>query len=575
MTDGHDANCAAEDDIRIARRVLEDGDLRHAAFHVAAALSTSPHDAEALALADALLRQSSDPFSLAPIKRDENFTGTVALRARFLQQKRRHDEALPLIADILHATRKLSFLEWGCASIRALGAALELPPLLRLTREDWAAFAHEGASEDDRRQLREFAALLRALEGKFGGSSELLAAGSMVHRKAGDLESALAWGQRAYAAQPNFMSALAIANTYREQGAFDDYLRWIEITAGQEQDGNSALLDLGDALLSVRRYEEAATAFTRALDKVPDHPWATASLFYAKAHLPSAERMSWRAKLADFARANPDNQQAQHLALRAQPWTHYLPSSEDATLSGLRNAVERKADLSGSVSIGVSALEAPSCYLAFRLEAERQGKQVALKVAVAEIQKPDPRKSEAERQFELWSYRSVFGLKTDAKVCVPPPDPQIRAGIAAIAEQPYELARWCALGRIYAAEIGPGRIGDVLATMVHPPLPPEGIPSWVAGFDYGWEGTLRRRALLSLLRGPLDWINGAAAMVLSEIYLDWLPARGEIMEALLAQIRRLPNAYACCRKPFAAAFLRLPLQAPDFFVEGLQRWLAE
>jgi hypothetical protein len=75
MTDGHDANCAAEDDIRIARRVLEDGDLRHAAFHVAAALSTSPHDAEALALADALLRQSSDPFSLAPIKRDENFTG--------------------------------------------------------------------------------------------------------------------------------------------------------------------------------------------------------------------------------------------------------------------------------------------------------------------------------------------------------------------------------------------------------------------------------------------------------------------------------------------------------------------
>jgi hypothetical protein len=29
--------------------------------------------------------------------------------------------------------------------------------------------------------------------------------------------------------------------------------------------------------------------------------------------------MSWRAKLADFARANPDNEQAKHLALRAQP----------------------------------------------------------------------------------------------------------------------------------------------------------------------------------------------------------------------------------------------------------------
>jgi hypothetical protein len=143
------------------------------------------------------------------------------------------------------------------------------------------------------------------------------------------------------------------------------------------------------------------------------------------------------------------------------------------------------------------------------------------------------------------------------------------------------------LGRAYAAEIGPGRIGDVLATMVHPSLPPEEVPSWVwlrhlqfaacctvAGMDRGWEGTLRRRALLSLVRGPLDWINGAAAMVLSQIYLDCVAARPEITKELWEQIQRLPNAYACCRKPFAAAFLRLPGEVPANLVEALQRWLA-
>jgi tetratricopeptide (TPR) repeat protein len=587
MTAVHDANCATDDDIQIARQVMEDGDFQHAAFHVAAALAASPQDADALALADALLRRSADPFSLAPIKRDENFVGTVALRARFLQQKSRHDEALSLIVGMLRATGKLGFLEWGCASIRALGDKLALPTLHDLARQVWTTFVAEAASKDDRRRLAEFCTVLRALEQSFGGSGDFLTLGSLVLRKAGDLAGALAWGQRAYAAQPDFMSALAVASTLRQQPeAFDDYLRWIEITAGHETDDkNTALLDLGDALLGVRRYEEAASAFTRALDKVPDHPWATPSLFYAKAHLPGVESRSWCAKLVDYARDNPANEQAQILALRAQPWTHYLPTPEDASIDGLRRSVAAKSDLT-KATIRVSALEAPSCYLAFRLEAQRQGRNIDLTVAVGEIQKPDPRESRAEKQFELWRYRSWSGLKTDAKVCGPPPDPKIRAGIAAIAEQPYELGRWCALGRAYAAEIGPGRIGDVLATMVHPSLPPEELPSWVwlqrlqfaacctiAGVGAGWEGTLRRRALLSLLRGPLDWINGAAAMVLSEIYIDCVPARPEIMKELWDQLQRLPNAYACCRKPFAAAFLRLPGTVPAHLVEALQRWV--
>ncbi len=99
MADNHDPACAAEDDVRIAQRVMDEGDLRHAAFHVAGAINVAPQDANALGLAGELLRRSADPFSLAPIKRDENFSGTLAPRARFLQQRGMHAEASPLIAE--------------------------------------------------------------------------------------------------------------------------------------------------------------------------------------------------------------------------------------------------------------------------------------------------------------------------------------------------------------------------------------------------------------------------------------------------------------------------------------------
>jgi len=321
---------------------------------------------------------------------------------------------------------------------------------------------------------------------------------------------------------------------------------------------------------------------------VPDHPWATPSLLYAKARLRGDDSLVSRAQLIDYARRNPENEQAQRLARWVQPWTHHLPPPEDASTNILRQMVEQKVELA-KMSIRLSALEAPSCYLAFRLEAQRQGKETLdLTVTIAEIQKPDPRESRAEKQFELWSYRSLLGLKSDATVQVPAPDPRIRAGIERIAREPYLLARWCEVGRAYAAEIGAGTLKDVLATMVHPSLPPERMPSeiWlqrlqfaagctVAGMDEGWNGTLRRRALLSLLRGPIDWISGAAAVVLSEIHLSCAEARGEITRELTEQIHRLPTeSYCCLRKPLAAACLRLPDFPPDW-IAAFHAWLAD
>ena len=257
LSDDHDPACAADDDLRIARLALDQGDLRHAAFHVAAALNSAPQDANALALADELRRRSSDPFSLAPIKRDRNFSGTLALRARFLLATGRHGEALPLIADIIGATGNPAFLPWGCAALKALAADADVPLVAKLASRVWPIFVNREAAAADRAALAEFVALLDALAGKVDGTGDFFTHGSIVQRKAGRLMKALDWGLRAYEATPNFMSALAVANTFREQGALDHYLRWIETTASHESDGNSALLDMGDALLGKGRFAEA------------------------------------------------------------------------------------------------------------------------------------------------------------------------------------------------------------------------------------------------------------------------------------------------------------------------------
>jgi len=90
------------EDMAVAYRAVSDGDLPHAAFHVACALyAGDPNDRKALALLDRLVSDTQDsggdPLALAPLKRD-NYAGTVAVRARILAHLGQYREAFNLLA---------------------------------------------------------------------------------------------------------------------------------------------------------------------------------------------------------------------------------------------------------------------------------------------------------------------------------------------------------------------------------------------------------------------------------------------------------------------------------------------
>ncbi|HEY1015645.1 MAG TPA: hypothetical protein VGE07_23245, partial [Herpetosiphonaceae bacterium] len=120
----------------------------------------------------------------------------------------------------------------------------------------------------------------------------------------------------------------------------------------------------------------------------------------------------------------------------------------------------------------------------------------------------------------------------------------------------------------------------LLAVMTHPPQRPADMPIWVwiqrvqwaaafilAWIDEGWDGSLRKRALVSLAYGPLDWSIGAAVAALGQIARNeplLAPAIAEIYQQLLTHAPRqggLPYLTALLTYAFELPFMPEPLAA--------------
>ena len=71
-----------QDQLAIAHLAIKDGDLGHAAFHIAAALVVDPANAEVLAVFDAWLSATDNSLGLVSKREDERWVGWIAMQAR-------------------------------------------------------------------------------------------------------------------------------------------------------------------------------------------------------------------------------------------------------------------------------------------------------------------------------------------------------------------------------------------------------------------------------------------------------------------------------------------------------------
>lgn len=305
------------------------------------------------------------------------------------------------------------------------------------------------------------------------------------------------------------------------------------------------------------------------LNREPAHPWAYPSYLYYR-YL-TAHSGPWKAQLKTFAKAHPDNGRAEELSRRMYAYLSVLPEPTEATINVLRGMIKDSIKNPSPIvgfTLSVRPLEAPSARLAVEQYLREHSRSAELTVSVEEIQRPDPRLPNGPVDYLLWRYEG-----TDPAPAVDPPAPDVAQAVADLAASLYELEIWFEQARSIATHLGPARLLDLLGVMVHPPPRREPFSIWdwiyrvqfaaafiIGQIDSGWEGSLRRQALLALARGPLDWTVGAAVLALFQITQEESAAVPDVAALYLNLLRALPSPGAV---PYEDVLLIAAMQLPD------------
>ncbi len=312
----------------------------------------------------------------------------------------------------------------------------------------------------------------------------------------------------------------------------------------------------------MEQVEHGLAYYEQALSINPEHPWAAVKYYYHKYQLTRDE--SWKARLAEFVKAHPDDAHASHMLGRlGDPFIDFLPEPRDATLGILRQLVAEQVKPDSGINMGLSALESPSARMAVEMYT---GHPMA--VGVADIQSPDPRYPRREVRYLLWKYQG-----TDPIRAVDPPQQAAIDAVLSLFRQPYSLQGWTNLARPIAAQLGTDYLKDLLGVMVYPPEPENDAPIWmwiyrlqvaaaliIAQLNEPWRTSRRREALISIALGPLDWTIDAALVALLSVCLRTEEARADMIKVVRELIENPPLPGAVL---YLGALVHCGLQLPD------------
>ncbi|MDJ0847584.1 MAG: tetratricopeptide repeat protein [Myxococcota bacterium] len=582
----HDPDCAPtpEDDRRVAEEALRERDFAHAAHHIAGAIANDPNDPRHRMLMEEWVRRAPDPLSLLSPE-DPEYYGRIALRAFTLAHRQELDDAVDELLLAAPVKAEVRLLAWLDDWLEPAGRAETLDPkrLAGVVTRAWNGL--EGAeSSDDEKQafLVELASRVLRVSRVHPDAPMLAFVASVGARRAGKVDEAIGLARDYLDREPDHLVAVALGGAYRSAGRLEEAIEAFRLAAAQKPGDPAPLLDVADALLELRRPEDALATYDEVLGIDAEQPWARASALYLRDVL--QQDASARAELEALAQQG-NERAAQLLAPAGDPFVGYLPAPAEATINAVRqfrpglltarDEPRKKPGLwkrllgSGKSGTGVrmalSCLEAPSSHVvcARMLDELDAG---PFHIEVEEIPSPDPREPRRPVAFAIWRYDGVVPV-----AALPPPDLSIARAIGELAETPYRLRTWREEGEMLGARLGAENVEAILATMAHPPAAPAGVEPWdwmhlvqvaaafaLAGIDSGWEESARRAALLSLLHGPPDWSGVGAVLALSEIAL----AEPRLRPAILAELRAAradePSAgYWCLEEALDFALARL------------------
>ena len=514
------------DSLAAARKALEKDDLVGATRHVASALGEDPNCAEALSLLCEIIAAAPDPLSLIPGDDLEGSSSLGAVHGYILAEEERIPEAIHQLLDVIASCPDVLYIDWVLGWLQRPEAAdrLDMEKLTAfigsLIEQFPALSAPHGGGRETLSRMPLFIQMVRRTQ---QAEAHFLMAGVALLNRLGNLDEALKLAREAHSLEPGSATAAALAGTHASRNEMDQALKVYQETLEREPSDIAARLNMADLLVHKGQFKEAQELYAAVLEQEPEQEIAKSSIYFLR--FVGGDGEEWRDRLLDLAEEQPENERAQRLAQQVTPFLGYLPDPVDVMIH-LRPA---GAGESAKSALAFPCLEAPSNILAFDWLKK-------MDMTVACLQTPDPRLPRGWVDYLLWKYDDIR-----PRVAVAPPAPELAHAVAEIAAQPYRLDAWWVMARRLAQHLGPEKVDDLLAAMVYPPgvAHVDRPAQWVyrvqmaaalviAQLDEGWENSIRKKALLSLAHGPMDWTVDAALVALAALAREEEDAANEI-----------------------------------------------
>src|SRR5579862_529022 len=222
----NDDHSSPEADVAQAQQALAQGDLGHALHHIGCALASNPMNQEWMGVLNQVvgqIAQRPDPLSFVQLEGDTSFIDG-ANRAYVLAWLRKWDEALDLITDVAEVRPDIPYLLWAEWWLTQPGAIQSmtweqfaggiLVDLMKI-----ASRCPPKMDPKDKRypNVQAAARIIGLVREAHGQRPFVWIVASIIGRRLGTLDEALAMAQHAYQLEPAWNAATSVANVLRDQ----------------------------------------------------------------------------------------------------------------------------------------------------------------------------------------------------------------------------------------------------------------------------------------------------------------------------------------------------------------------
>ncbi|GIJ34272.1 tetratricopeptide repeat protein [Micromonospora sediminimaris] len=336
MAEGTDDRALpATEELILARRALDSGELTHAADHVAAALARAPTLPEVHETLARLAAASGDGgIDLFPLQH-HTFVGAVVARAHLLAAAGRPADGLDLL---VAATAHAPGADWaGVPWVTSPELAERLGPeqAARVLMQVCAAIP-DPVPPPNRSALTPYLTLARNAITVHPEHALLLGTASALARRVEEVPLAVRWASRGVRAAPSKMGEVWLGYALRSAGRTREALAALRRAVEHDPDDLAVYADIAGTLADHGRLEEALGWIERALARNPSFDCAVHTAHRLRFQRDGAVRHL--VALADFTRDHPDDSH-EHGDLaeccRGRPWLGQLtPAAPAGGMSG-------------------------------------------------------------------------------------------------------------------------------------------------------------------------------------------------------------------------------------------------